>query len=89
MIRCSSPYLTDEEKHKKEFLESKKQWTNKQQDFNRVFSKYDGTNFIPNYVNLTSSPPISDMKYRTLDRNKWVNPNKDFIVHQANKEMFM
>jgi len=52
----------------------------KEHDFNRVFNKYDGQNYIPNYVSITSSPPPSEIKLRAMDRNKWVNQNKDFIV---------
>ncbi len=80
--------MTEEEKRKKEFLEGKKQWVDKDQDFHRVFGKYDNVEYIPNYVSLTSSAPISENKFRAQEKNKWI-AKKDFIVTtSANKDQF-
>lgn len=71
-IRCSSPYITEDQIKRQEFIESKSKW--KSGDFKRVFGKNTTTiKTIPNIVNM-SSPPRSPLshQFREIDRNKWL-----------------
>ena len=84
-IRCSSAYITDEERRRKEFIKSKKLWVTTD-DFKRYFGKNENEKnreihkiknekYIPNqYV----EPYLANV-YRFIDKNKWMS-KKNFVV---------
>ena len=75
-IRCSSPYSNEEERKRREFLETKNKWSSNI-DFKKVFGK-NSTNLkmLPSGIGGSSSPKSSH-QFRDIDRSKWVN-NKNF-----------
>lgn len=79
-VRCSSAYLTEDERKRKEFLESKTKWTTKE-DFKKTFGKHS-TNLkpIPSIIATGSPPTYSYLpKFREIDKSKWVN-DKNFKI---------
>ena len=85
-IRCSSAYVTEDEKRRREFIESKKLWMCPE-DFRRVFgkrtlnsnmkketSKEDGE-YIPNIF----KEPDYEHQFREFDKTRWVS-KRDFVV---------
>ena len=82
-IRCSSLYITDEERRRQEYIKSKKLWVTTD-DFRRFFGKKENEKnkeinknekYIPNkYV----EPYLANV-YRITDKNKWMS-KKNFVV---------
>lgn len=78
IIRNSSPYISEEELVRQEYLKSKEKWID-----NKSFKNYFGqathtTNFIPNYVTITPSEPPILHKFREIEQNKWIGNNFKF-----------
>ena len=79
-ISNSGPFLTEEEKKRKEMMESKKKWiANK--DFKRCVNKADfgkeGKRYIKNYVSRDPSDPPALHRFRETYRVKWLT-GEDF-----------
>ncbi len=77
VIRNASPYVSEEELYRKEYIQSKKNWVG-QKSFKNYFGKASSStssNFIPNYVTITPSEPPILHKFRDLEREKWVDEN--------------
>ena len=71
------PYMTNEEKYKREKYLDKKNWLNKQ-GFISYSKDKSNKNFIPNYVTATPSQSPLLFNFRNVFKNKWINP-KGFI----------
>lgn len=72
VIWNSSPYISEEELKRKEYMESKKKWTAPEQ-FRTYFNKAtNGDNFIPNYVTITPSEPPILHKFRSVKKEDWI-----------------
>ena len=76
-IRTSGQYETLDERERREFNESKKLWVS-ENNFNTIFKKNEGTDFIENYVSRDPSAPPNLHKFRVIAKNKWISGN--FIV---------
>ena len=82
-IRCSSAYMTDEERRRKEFIKSKKLWVTTD-DFRRYFGKNESEKNKEINKNGKYTPdeyvePYLANVYRLIDKNKWIS-KKNFIV---------
>ena len=82
-IRCSSSYITDEERRRQEFIKSKKLWVTTD-DFRRYFGKKENEKNKENNKNEKYIPnkyvePYLANVYRIIDKNKWVS-KKNFVV---------
>ena len=71
------PYMTNEEKYKREKYLDKKNWLNKQ-GFISYSKDKSNKNFISNYVTATPSQSPLLFNFRNVFKNKWINP-KGFI----------
>ena len=80
VIRNASPYISEEELYRMEYIKSKQRWVDGQ-PFKTYFGKASSSsssNFIPNYVTLTPSEPPALHKFRNLEKDKWVDDNFKF-----------
>jgi len=78
IIANSSPYITEEELRRKEYLESKKEWI-AGSEFKSFFNKASKRNdFIANYVTMTPSDPPMLHKFRCANKNEWISHNFKF-----------
>ena len=82
-IRCSSTYLTDEQRRRQEFIKSKKLWVTTG-DFRRFFGQNrddikKNINKKENYIPNKYVEPYLANCYRIIDKNKWMS-TKNFIV---------
>lgn len=80
IIRNASPYISEEELYRKEYLQSKNKWMSKN-SFKNYFGKASSSkssNFIPNYVTITPSEPPILHKFRDMDREQWMDENFKF-----------
>lgn len=78
VIRNASPYISEEELIRKEYLASKQKWIDSKQFknyFGKASSLGDKERYIPNYVTITPSEPPILHKFRDIDRDKWVDEN--------------
>ncbi len=70
ILRISTPYISDEERAKKKYLEGKKKWISE-----RGFNNYvaNSRNYvIPTYVTRTPAEPPLQYKFRSIDKKKWI-----------------
>eukprot|EP00347_Sterkiella_histriomuscorum_P002132 403369345 len=76
VIRNASPYIgCEEEQKRKEDLENKKTWLNKNQNFLASFGKATTNSdkyFIKNYVTADPSPPPMLHQFRGDKKDEWV-----------------
>jgi hypothetical protein len=78
IIRNSSPYISEEELHRQEYIKSKERWMIPKQ-FQSYFGKAShSNNFIPNYVTITPSEPPILHKFRDTERDRWLDGNFKF-----------
>ena len=71
------PYLSNEQKYRRDKYLDKKNWINKQGFI--IYSKVNSKeNFIPNYVGATPSESPLLFNFRNVSKNKWINP-KGFL----------
>ena len=80
VIRNASPYISEEELFRKEYIKSKAKWMSTQQFknyFGKASSLADAERYIPNYVTITPSEPPILHKFRNVDRDKWID-DKNF-----------
>jgi hypothetical protein len=80
VIRNSSPYISEEELYRRQYLEGKKKWVVPDK-FKTYFGKAssDGSsNYIPNYVTITPSEPPILHKFRDMEKEKWIDKNFKF-----------
>lgn len=80
IIRNASPYISEEQLYRHEYLKSKQNWTSSK-TFKGYFGKASSAssaNFIPNYVTITPSEPPLLHKFRNLDKGKWIDENFKF-----------
>ena len=80
VIRNASPYISEEELYRKEYIDSKNKWVDTQA-FKNYFGKASSSassNFIPNYVTITPSEPPILHKFRDLTKEKWMDENFKF-----------
>ena len=82
-IRCSSAYMTEEERRRKEFIKSKKLWVTTN-DFKRYFAKNENEknkeiNINEKYIPDKYVEPYLANVFRFIDKNKWMF-KKNFIV---------
>ena len=79
-ISNSGPYVTEEEKKRKEMMESKTKWIAKK-DFKSCVNKADlgkeDKRYIKNYVSRDPSEPPALHKFRETYRGKWLS-GEDF-----------
>jgi len=73
-VRTSGPYETAEERERREFLESKKNWVDKN-NFKGTFKSGSDPKFIPNYVTRDPSNPPVLHKFREENKTKWIGGN--------------
>jgi hypothetical protein len=72
IIRNSSPYVTEQEQQRKEYMKSKQGWIN-DRPFKTFFNKATkADNFIPNYVTMTPSDPPILHKFRSTKKEEWI-----------------
>lgn len=77
VITNSSPYISEEQVYRKEFLENKQGWL--YNEFKTYFSKASKTdNFIQNYVTMTPSEPPLLHKFRVVQKKKWIDHDFKF-----------
>jgi len=80
-VSLASPYISEEEKYRKEYLENKKKWVNKK-GFITATQKKPVIQAIPNFVNLgTYGETAISHQFRTDEsvKAKWLN-KKNFFV---------
>ena len=82
-IRCSSAYITEDQKRRQDFIKSKKLWVTTD-DFRRFFGnkghyKANDINKKEKYIpNKYVEPHLANC-YRIIDKNKWMS-TKNFII---------
>lgn len=81
-IRCSSMYITDEQKRRQEFIKSKKLWVTTD-DFRRYFGKKGNDKNIiikkEKYMPNKYVEPTLAQCFRIIDKNKWIS-TKNFVI---------
>lgn len=83
-IRCSSPYATQEQLKRREFIKSKKFWVSSE-DFKRYFGKKAENDRIKEkrknekYITDKYTDPKNINLYRIIDKNKWISKKNFFI----------
>ena len=82
-IRCSSAYMTEDERRRKEFIKSKKLWMTTD-DFKRYFGKNENEknkeiNRNEKYISDKYVEPYLANVFRFIDKNKWIS-KKNFVV---------
>ena len=77
-MRISTPYVSDEERAKKNYFDGKKKWIN-HNGFNNYVGRVTKSYVIPTYVVRTPGEIASDHKFRMIDKRKWVG-GKNFSL---------
>uniref|UniRef100_A0A7S3KB94 Uncharacterized protein n=1 Tax=Euplotes crassus TaxID=5936 RepID=A0A7S3KB94_EUPCR len=78
IIGNDSPYITEEDLKRKEYLQSKKGWISPE-TFRSYFSKATKSdNFIENYVTMTPSDPPILHKFRSAKKEDWLSHDFKF-----------
>jgi hypothetical protein len=77
----ASPYISEEERYRKEYLDNKKKWIDKK-GFSNALPKNSAISEIPNYVNLDHYGETAiNHQFRDDPKEKYIDKNKkNFIV---------
>jgi hypothetical protein len=90
VIASSSPYVSEEELRRKEYMESKKRWVSNKEFksfhkgifynswFAYLFSASKQESFIPNYVTMTPSEPPILHKFKSVKKEDWLSGDFKF-----------
>lgn len=74
--RISTPYMSTYENNIIQDLKSKEKWINKDGFISTATKNINNSciyNYIPNYINISSSKPPLLHKFREVDKSKWIN----------------
>lgn len=81
-LKLSSPYLDTHDMDKIDFLKSKAKWINKKGFNNIPFNTKHYKDYIPNYVNISKGLSSNDVKFRSLEKSRWII-KKGFDIYKS------